>query len=33
MSLKEEERMAEWIELNIGKVTMEDVNNRERQAA
>src|SRR3954463_8697069 len=33
MSLKEEERMAEWIESNIGKVTMEYVNNRERQAA
>jgi ferritin-like metal-binding protein YciE len=33
MSLKEEERMAEWIDSNIGKVTMEYVNNRERQAA
>ena len=33
MSLKEEERMAEWIESNIGKVTMEYVNDRERQAA
>src|SRR4051795_13303870 len=27
MSLKEEERMAEWIDSNIGKVTMEYVNN------
>jgi ferritin-like metal-binding protein YciE len=32
-SLKEEERMAEWIDSNIGKVTMEYVNQRERKAA
>jgi hypothetical protein len=33
MSLKEEERMAEWIDSNIGKVTMEYINHEQRRAA
>jgi len=33
MSLREEERMANWIDSNIGKVTMEYLARQQRQAA
>src|SRR5215213_6140442 len=33
MSLKEEERMADWIDSNIGKVTMDYINHQQRHAA
>jgi len=32
-SLREEQQMANWIDSNVDKVTMEYVNRRQRQAA